>query len=275
MRRVPVPDPPAALLSAAAAAEREQALASAHFSGGNWQAREAQRRTRFRFQVYRTPGIKQALEAAFHTLCAFCETAYAAASTGDIEHYRPKGPVTTPNGPKPGYYWLAASWHNLLPSCPRCNRTEWHTYDAGVRVRSGKGSVFPLEDESKRATRPGEEHDERPLLLHPYWDDPDKHITFERDGCARPRDGDARGEETIRTLGLNRPDLLDQRRTRLAHLQTVLVRWRDMKALVDAEPHRDEFHRWLREIEEELEEMLRPGQPYATAVAHYLGLARS
>ena len=51
-----------------------------------------------------------------------------------MEHYRPKARVSTEQGDKPGYYWLAARWENLLPSCTDCNSPRKQVM-AGVTVR--------------------------------------------------------------------------------------------------------------------------------------------
>ncbi|MFI5458371.1 MAG: hypothetical protein ACHRXM_23320 [Isosphaerales bacterium] len=57
---------------------------------------------------------------------------------------------------------------------------------------------------------------ERPLLIDPAGEDPIGHIKFtffpglpQRRWRPLPRDGSQRGDRTIRTLGLDRPELLD------------------------------------------------------------------
>ena len=83
-----------------------------------------------------------------------------------VEHYRPKGEVLEGNlRLRPGYYWLAATWDNLLPSCTDCNSPRRQEESGGtVRVR-GKGKYFPLAKGSRRAKSPGAESRENPLLL--------------------------------------------------------------------------------------------------------------
>src|SRR5207245_1184653 len=102
-----------------------------------------------------------------------------------VEHWRPKGGVINDNGDEiePGYYWLAAEWNNLLPSCADCNRERRQiTLPTGEVVLSGKAEHFPLDDESRRATSLAELRDEAPLLLDPSTDEPKEHIEFfERD----------------------------------------------------------------------------------------------
>ena len=106
---------------------------------------------------------------------------------------------------QPGYYWLAYDWDNLLWACPVCNQR-------------GKKSAFPLANPADRARS---HHDdialEQPLLLHPAQTDPAGLVGF-RAEVAYPIDGDARASATIQGIGLNRADLLEQRRDHLARL---------------------------------------------------------
>src|SRR5262245_43420933 len=75
----------------------------------------------FKFQRYSEFAVCQALDDLFHGKCAYCESSYRAVDSRDVEHFRPKGGVT--EAPEhPGYWWLAASWSSLLPSCPPCNQ---------------------------------------------------------------------------------------------------------------------------------------------------------
>ena len=62
----------------------------------------------------------------------------------------PKTP-TAPAHVISGYYWLAATWPNLLLSCADCNRPRTQDdCDGNARV-IGKANFFPLVDETKRA----------------------------------------------------------------------------------------------------------------------------
>ncbi|MEI3776264.1 hypothetical protein [Pectobacterium brasiliense] len=73
----------------------------------------------FPFQHYKSDDVKLALKSLFDGKCAYCETRLS----GDIEveHFRPKGMVTE-EPLHSGYWWLAHSWLNLLPSCIPCNQ---------------------------------------------------------------------------------------------------------------------------------------------------------
>jgi uncharacterized protein (TIGR02646 family) len=168
----------------------------------------------------------------FHGKCAYCEVRLDVSQRkGDLDHFRPKKRVTDQSGNlvfirgtrHPGYFWLAYQWSNLLPSCISCNRP-------GIGpdgVRRGKWDRFPVagpyavasSDDLKR---------EKPLLLNPYEDDPDRHLRFHVETgmvISRTR----RGEVTIETLGLNREGLIDARLQTIRYVQSL---WADfMKAI--------------------------------------------
>ncbi|MFL6198855.1 MAG: hypothetical protein ACJ76J_06745 [Thermoanaerobaculia bacterium] len=149
----------------------------------------------------------------YYRKCAYCEGKFRLGELGDVEHFRPKGGVRDADNnivyvavagkqeKHPGYYWLAYEPSNLFPSCSLCNR---------LALGGGKGERFPVAD--ARATRPGQEKKEKPLLLHPLEDDPTEHLVFD------PATGllghkTARGEACIKIFGLNtREDLVDERR---------------------------------------------------------------
>lgn len=160
---------------------------------------------------------REELFASYHRKCAYCEGKFRLGELGDVEHFRPKGGVrdldnkivyvasTAGTGKKkekhPGYYWLAYEPLNLFPSCSLCNR---------LALGGGKGERFPIQ--GPRATKPGEEKDEQPLLLHPLDDDPADHLVFDPvTGLLGHRS--PRGEACIRIFGLNtREDLVEERR---------------------------------------------------------------
>jgi uncharacterized protein (TIGR02646 family) len=88
--------------------------------------------------VYKDGAVKAALDAMFHGKCAYCEFMYIGGMPVDIEHFRPKGAVIVGGKMrKPGYYWLAAKWENLLPSCIDCNRKRDQELQDGT-VRTGR-----------------------------------------------------------------------------------------------------------------------------------------
>ena len=115
--------------------------------------------------IYGGEAVKNALIKAQHGKCCFCER--KTGKDGDVEHFRPKaGCRQTPKGSllRPGYYWLAYDWDNLLLSCSACNQRH-------------KRNLFPLTNPGKRAN--SHTHDvalEAPLFLHPAQQDPEQYI---------------------------------------------------------------------------------------------------
>ena len=175
------------------------------------------------FKAYKQAQVRSALEAMFGGRCAYCEATYAHTTAMEIEHYRPKGGVLDDLGVirKPGYFWLAASWPNLLASCNDCNRERrLHLRTKGgdvVKSKSGKANKFPLASGSPRATGPHDLAAEVPLLLNPCDDDPTLHLSFRRDGFAEPATTPAeqacpKGRTTIEVCGLDRDALVAERR---------------------------------------------------------------
>ena len=136
------------------------------------------------FKVYRSDDVKARLALIFHGKCAYCESTYGYQAPLDVEHYRPKGQIEG-NGPHPGYWWLAAEWTNLLPSCIDCNRrrkqkTPQISASLAVlytSIKTGKRDSFPIEGTYLQPESTNFSI-EKPLLLDPTRDDPDEHIRY-------------------------------------------------------------------------------------------------
>ncbi len=208
----------------------EPAILSKPLSGGKTETEKAiehytvgwDGKKQYPFARYKHDDVKAALETMFAGKCAYCESKFAHVSPEDIEHWRPKGAVTVAGGDerKPGYYWLAATWTNLLPSCIHCNRRQRQA-DARdpANEQSGKANRFPVADENHRWTR----HDqanangEEPLLLDPCQDDPSQFLTVDGEAViherrpADTRDND-RAKASIDVFGLNRRELVEERK---------------------------------------------------------------
>jgi hypothetical protein len=163
---------------------------------------------------------KEVIAALYGRKCGYCETRILRQSC-DLDHFRPKGRVMDKNrkpveivaaagtrAAHPGYYWLTYDWRNLVPTCSFCNRPN-SAYEGASRIKFGKWDYFPLEDEF-RATQPGEEEKEKPLLLHPLVDEPAEHLEFDENGIVGGKT--SRGRTTVEMLGLNEDDLVDARR---------------------------------------------------------------
>lgn len=163
---------------------------------------------------------KLELFAAFGNRCAYCESLATLAQSGDVEHYRPKlgvdgldrKPVMVQwrnkSVPHRGYFWLTYEWENLLPCCGKCNRPETDPVSGMV---TGKHNVFPVAAGSAHAIDPAGVASELPLLLNPRVDDPASHLELEVEtGILKWKS--IRGEVTIAVLGLNRADLVAERK---------------------------------------------------------------
>jgi hypothetical protein len=148
----------------------------------------------------------------------------------------------------PGYWWLAADWDNLLPSCIDCNRRRRQTHatpdGAPMAEKSGKQDLFPMDGPyiSDHAADISAEH---PLLLNPCRDDPAQHLAFRvlPDPILAlalpldPPDAPQRGAAAIRVYGLNRLALVQERTRilrRLELLRDVLARLDEAAALIEA-----------------------------------------
>jgi hypothetical protein len=168
---------------------------------------EANANEPFSFAAYKRESVKLALNKAFFFKCAYCESPVKATQPIDVEHFRPKGGVEIGGAlQKPGYYWLAASWGNLLPSCTDCNRRRRQALPDGTELSIGKANAFPIADEAARARRKGEEKGEGRLLLHPFLDRPSSHLRFIPEGIVQGKT--RKGRESIAVYALLRIGLV-------------------------------------------------------------------
>jgi uncharacterized protein (TIGR02646 family) len=176
-----------------------------------------------KYRAYKRADVVAELRRIFNKKCAYCEVNYSASSAADIEHFRPKsGYITKDNTlSEVGYYWLAADWHNLLPSCPDCNRRRKQPTGNQVQKIMGKGNFFPVEDEGLRWTHHQIESREVPLLLNPCTDEPTLHLEFFGEGLVRAKS--KKGEASIEVYGLLRGDLIEERNIRKTLVETALL----------------------------------------------------
>ncbi len=174
----------------------------------------------------------------FRGRCAYCDADVTDNQRVDIEHYRPKKGVTDADDQPilvedekgkeiehPGYWWLAYSDKNLLPSCAICNQA---TNIDGQKI--GKHNRFPLEPDGTYAQAPSDDLEkEKPSLLNPLRDSPRKHL----DVCME--DGDqfgqlipltSRGRTTVKLLALNlRDQLVGQRAAAIRTMKALYAEW--------------------------------------------------
>lgn len=166
------------------------------------------KRFTFDSKIYGHASVKEILIDAQHGKCCYCEQHVG--EDGDVEHFRPKGQVRQDKGSpieKPGYFWLAYEWTNLLLSCSACNQRM-------------KGDLFPLQNPKSRAVSP--RHPiarEKLLFINPATTDPAKHITF-LDWKAIPLNGSPSGKKTADLL-LNRKQLKVKRERWLKDLRSI------------------------------------------------------
>jgi len=132
---------------------------------------------------------------------------------------------------RPGYYWLAYHWENLLFSCVACNQTH-------------KRNLFPLRDEAQKAHSPRDPFDlEDLLLIDPCRENPEAFISF-RAEFAFAVDGNLRGLTTIGVFALNdRPDLIEQRRETIRILQIL----QEIVIALPQSPVAADARQWLNE----------------------------
>ncbi|TAX26551.1 endonuclease [Rhizobium leguminosarum] len=194
---------PASLLAPDKAGAKELVKARKFYSGLATAPKTSTRKKKtFAFSAYKEDDVRHALQELFHGKCAYCESRYDINAPVDIEHFRPKGGV---EGTKhPGYWWLAAEWTNLLPSCIDCNRrrnqftpTAFASLSSGLdqaiknglkKTGTGKETCFPIDAAGVRIVAevaPGQLESavaaELALLLDPCRSDPAVHLKFHID----------------------------------------------------------------------------------------------
>jgi hypothetical protein len=188
--------------------------------------------------IYRRTSIKKEVyfnkEGPFRGRCAYCESYVIDFQHGDIDHFRPKAGVSDANHAPVvvgtsaagkalhhrGYFWLAYSWKNLLPSCSTCNRKG----EDGI----GKYTRFPVKG-GTYATTEDEVANEKPLLFNPIDpkdDDPEHHIGVDfEDGTLKAKGDPERAKACIDIFGLNKRDqLVKDRRAAMEEAQTKCIK---------------------------------------------------
>ena len=210
---------------------------------------------RFHSSIYAAKSVKTALQKAQHDKCAFCESKFSHIAYGDVEHFRPKaGYRQNPDDPliRPGYYWLAYAWDNLLVSCQLCNQRH-------------KANHFPLVDNTQRAKSHRDDiKNEKPLLIHPAEEAPEDFLEF-HGANVRAIDGNERGAVTIEMLKLNRPAILERRLDALAILVKE-IKTRELLCALLAKDSDPVIANEIVAIDERLEEFVVDSAEYAAMV---------
>lgn len=164
----------------------------------------------FENSIYGHEEVKAALILVQDYKCCFCESKIGHISYGDVEHFRPKAGwiQDTEDLNKPGYYWLAYDWDNLLLSCQLCNQRH-------------KKNFFPLLPGSPRALSHNDNvGNELSLFIHPANEEVETFITFKEEIPVSLKNNE-RGRETISKLGLDRELLSEQRRRTLSKIRMI------------------------------------------------------
>jgi uncharacterized protein (TIGR02646 family) len=265
----------------------------AHYEVKDGRRQLTKRGKDFEFWVYAKDEVRTALTEEFRGKCAYCEYEIGIRTDFDIEHFRPKKAVNVTGQEElrePGYYWLAASWSNLMPSCQFCNQIRKHEIAGEVgSVAIGKKNQFPLRDESKRITSPdadlADEEDYR-LLINPSTDRPEEHMIFVTEVTREDEEelgmvkavkngakADEMGESSILVYALNTRLLVDRRHEHMSDVIRVLTSLKDAaKGYHAAETGglgeiSQMFFNLLQNATEQLRDKLKPN-------AVFLGLAR-
>lgn len=164
----------------------------------------------FDSNIYGHNEVKGSLIEIQNYKCCFCESKIGHISYGDVEHFRPKAGWVQNNEKinKPGYYWLAYDWSNLLLSCQICNQRY-------------KKNLFPLLPKSTRALSHTDDLTlERPVFIIPIFEEVENLIVFSEE-IPKGVDENERGSETIKKLGLDRELLNEQRRETLNKIRDI------------------------------------------------------
>lgn len=175
--------------------------------------------------IYGHEEVKTALRNLQHGICCYCESCYESTTFGDVEHYRPKGYYQQHKGDeqhRPGYYWLAYKWENLMYACEKCNRIY-------------KKNYFPLKDPSKRFDKDLRNiSQEEPLLINPYEEkNPEQHLTFDENRIIPLTD---EGKASIEYYGLDREELNESRRDIYVPLRALAETLQIMKGSMLEQP---------------------------------------
>lgn len=249
------------------------------------------------FNVYANKEVRKQLKKMSHGKCAYCESKITSIYNGDIEHFRPKGgygennPIT-----KPGYYWLASDWNNLLFACPFCNQTNTHEVMDNKTISEvvqGKLNQFPLLTETYRLnyshgnlffTSPNNykiafelEETER-LLLKPCTDtEIEKHFEYDEIGIIRPSIGlnnfeENRAATSIRVYALQRIGLVQSRAEKVIQIKAQIRRVEE--AMINLNNHIEDTNEKVTWFEGILRRELNILHQFKESNREYAGLAR-
>jgi uncharacterized protein (TIGR02646 family) len=240
----------------------------------------------FEFKVYRDPEVKEALIELFNGKCAYCDSTFLHVYSGDVEHFRPKGEIeeATPDT-KPGYYWLAADWNNLLLSCRNCNQKLKHLVHGGIVKRTmGKMNQFPLSDTDKYVRAHDHingiaDEEEFRLLINPCLDKPEEHLEYDiTAGVIKAKKNaqgqiSSKGQKSIEVYVLQRMPLVLSREKLLIDIQAQIQRVKEavtnFSSYVDSQETTKKFY-----FEKILKRELQRLNKFMDKDEQYIGMAK-
>jgi uncharacterized protein (TIGR02646 family) len=244
--RIEKPDAPEVLQ---VAGKKQRRIDCTNYTRSSDDYRSGQKTFDFKSSIYAHPTVKQALIDCQFGKCCFCEQKIDA--DGDVEHFRPKQAYKQTTGQplqRPGYYWLAYDWRNLLLSCPSCNQRH-------------KQNLFPLADPTQRATDHKSKVPEQPLFVDPSLDDPETLIGFHSER-AYPIADHPRAKSTIENLRLNRRNLSE---SRLKYLKPLKLLHKLVQQAANR-PEDTELQALAQAAQQVLTESSQNDAPFAAAV---------
>ena len=238
------------------------------------------------FNSNRWKPAKEQLFAETGGKCAYCEAPTSVAAFGDVEHYRPKSI----------YWWLAYCYDNYLVSCQICNQRfkkddfpiqnrkmqapiiRRNTTDNFITNKVGTIAPDPL-NAAQVSAFVRLHQQERPLLLNPYFDDPDEYFAWRADDVLREievtpnsenfqveviiktenPDVERIAEASIRYYGLNRTELKNYRYNVYKHYSTY-------RQTLEYDHIPPEVQRISRNA---IERMKSPGEPFAGMIRYF------
>lgn len=175
------------------------------------------------YSAYSETEVKESLIKLFNGKCAYCESRFLHVYSGDVEHFRPKGEIEEAlPSKKPGYYWLAADWENLLLSCRNCNQKLKHKIFGKIQKETmGKMNQFPLSNSfghvqtHKNAKKKIAEEDKYRLLINPCIENPESYFQYVGAGVIKPKTATGKkfeiAEKSISVYVLQRMPLVQAR----------------------------------------------------------------
>ncbi|NII25181.1 TIGR02646 family protein [Pseudoflavitalea sp. X16] len=257
--------------------EKEQA--KLHFTS-------ASKNEKFDFCAYNSDEVKIALKKLFNGKCAYCESPILTVTVGDIEHFRPKAAIVTDKKKmlKPGYYWLAADWDNLLLSCNNCNRKITQEEFEGGAFTMGKANQFPIDDERARCkSHTGDlaKEEKVRLLINPCTEDPEEYLEYLDNGAIKAKNQPDRfkikkAEQSISVYALLRDPLVKERAKLVKDIQyhiSVLLSTREeiVKAKkAGIKPWEDSCYERLMQTLDKLSQYIAPDQPYSAIAKQFI-----